>query len=191
MNAPAQHPDGDRLRVVADEILVHRAIDGDATAFETLVRRHAPLMRAYVARVVGSISEADDVVQDAFYTAWQRLPELRDPAAVKPWLMRIASRHAFSYLRRKPPDARLPMLDAALPGDSQPEHIAVRNAQLRALSGALDTLPDDQRRCWLLREVAELSYDDIAREMDLPTATVRGKLARARASIYAQLEGWR
>ncbi|MBG6215454.1 RNA polymerase sigma-70 factor (ECF subfamily) [Cryobacterium sp. CAN_C3] len=191
MSAPVQHPDRDRLEGVADAILVGRAVDGDTGAFETLIRRHGPLMRAYTARIVGSMADADDVVQDAFHTAWRRLPELRDPAAVRPWLMRIASRLAFTSLRRKPAEVELPDPVSALPADTQPENVAVRNAQLKALSAALDTLPEDQRRCWLLREVGELSYDDIAQEMELPTATVRGKLARARASIYAQMEGWR
>jgi RNA polymerase sigma-70 factor (ECF subfamily) len=191
MTASEHYPDRDRLEGIADAILVERAVDGDTAAFETLIRRHGPLMRAYTARIVRSMADADDVVQEAFHTAWRRLPELRDPAAVKPWLMRITSRLAFTYLRRKPADVALPAFEAALPADSQPENVAVRNAQLKALSAALDTLPEDQRRCWLLREVAELSYNEIAQEMELPTATVRGKLSRARARIYAQMEGWR
>lgn len=179
------------LRDVADEILVERAVEGDTEAFATLIRRHGPLMRAYVSRIVGSLSEADDVVQEALYTAWRRLPELRDPSAVKAWLMRIASRHAFTHIRRRPTDVPLPEFESATPSDLQPESVAIRNAQLRALAAALDTLPEDLRQCWLLREIAELSYDDIAKELDIPRTTVRGKLARARASIYAQMEGWR
>lgn len=181
----------ERLNLVADEILVERAVDGDTAAFETIIRRYGPMMRAYVARVVGSHAEADDVVQEAFYTAWRSLPELRDPAVVKSWLMRIAGRLAFTHIRRRPPDTQLPSLEISIRGDLQPENAAVRNAQLQALSVALHALPEDQRRCWLLREVAELSYDEIAQDLDLPKATVRGKLARARASIYAQMEGWR
>ena len=182
---------GGRLRTVSDEILVERAVDGDLTAFEAIVLRYAPLMRAYTARVVGSHTEADDVVQDAFTVAWRRLPSLRDPAALRAWLMRIASRLAFAHLHKRPADVPLPMLDPAFPAHTQPEDVAVRNAQLEALSAALDNLPIDLRRCWLLREVAGLSYDEIAGEMQLPASTVRGKLARARVSIYAQMEGWR
>ncbi|RUQ06248.1 sigma-70 family RNA polymerase sigma factor [Microbacterium sp. HSID17254] len=176
---------------VADEILAERAICGDADAFKALIVRYGSLIRAYVARIVGSLTDADDVTQEALYTAWRRLPELRDPAAVKPWLMRVASRHAFAHLRHRPPTEPLPILDAAYPSTTEPETVAVRNAQLTALSQALDNLPDQERRCWLLREVGELSYDDIAKELDIPRSTVRGKLARARASIHAQMEGWR
>ncbi|NYF29361.1 RNA polymerase sigma-70 factor (ECF subfamily) [Microbacterium sp. JAI119] len=148
-------------------------------------------MRAYVSRIVGSLSEADDVVQESLYTAWRRLPELRDPKAVKAWLMQIASRQAFKHLRRRPPEDPLPLLEAAHPSDTQPENVAIRNAQLQALATALDTLPPDLRQAWLLREIAELSYDDIAKQLNIPRTTIRGKLSRARASIYAQMEEWR
>ncbi|PZT96952.1 RNA polymerase sigma factor [Microbacterium kunmingense] len=179
------------LDEISDEILAERAISGDAAAFEALIARHGALIRAYVSRIVGSLTDADDVTQEALYTAWRRLPELRDPAAVKPWLMRVASRHAFAHLRHPPPTEALPILDAAYPSTMEPENVAVRNAQLTALADALEALPEQERRCWLLREVGELSYDDIAKELGIPRSTVRGKLARARASIYAQMEGWR
>lgn len=67
---------------VADRILVERAVDGDAAAFRELIRRHSSLMRAYVYRIVGSMADTDDVVQDAFVIAWKKLPTLRDASAV-------------------------------------------------------------------------------------------------------------
>src|SRR5688572_28775307 len=145
-----------RLRTVADEILVQRAVDGDLTAFEAIVLRYGPLMRAYSSRIVGSHTDADDVVQETFTIAWSRLPSLRDPAALKAWLMRIASRQAFAHLEKRSADVPLPVLDRPLPPHTQPEDVAVRNAQLEALSVALDNLSIDLRRCWLLREVAGL-----------------------------------
>lgn len=148
-------------------------------------------MRAYTTRIVGSRTEADDVVQESFIIAWRQLHALRHPGAVKSWLMRIASREALAHIRRRPPDAPLPQSGVPGSGDTGPENVAVRNAELRALSVALDRLPDDQRQCWLLREIGELSYAEIAEEMHLPPATVRGKLARARANVTAQMEGWR
>lgn len=181
----------DRPRLVNDEILVERAVDGDAAAFETLVLRHGPLMRAYTSRIVGSRTEADDVVQESLIIAWRQLPALRHPRAVRAWLMRIASRQAFAHIKRRPTDAPLPPLGAPVPIETQPEIVAVRNEELRALSVAIAKLPDDQRQCWLLREIAELSYTEIAGEMHLSPATVRGKLARARTNVTAQMEGWR
>lgn len=147
-------------------------------------------MRAYASRIVGSRTEADDVVQESFLIAWRQLHALRHPGSVKTWLMRIASREALAHIRRRPSEGPLPPLEVPASGDTRPEDVAVRNAELRALSLALDRLPEDQRQCWLLREIAELSYTEIAEEMHLPAATVRGKLARARANVTAQMEGW-
>ena len=179
------------LAAVSDHILVQRSVDGDPVAFGEIVRRHSSLMQAYVFRIVGSISEADDVVQEAFVVAWKQLPTLRDPSAVKAWLMRIASREAFGHIRRRPAEQPFEDYSRTTPVDAQPENVAVRNAQLRALSAALDKLSDDQRQAWLLREIAELSYTEIAEEMDIPPSTVRGILSRARASIAVQMEEWR
>jgi len=176
---------------VADHMLVGRAVDGDVAAFETLVRRHAPLMRAYAARMLGSVSAADDVVQESFLIAWRRLPALNDPSAVRAWLMKIASRQALTRLRRRPADFALPERECAVPRETEPESVAIRNAQLEALSAALEVVSEDQRQCWLLREVAGLSYEQIGEELRISPSTARGKLARARANIYAQMEGWR
>ncbi|WP_341952719.1 RNA polymerase sigma factor [Salinibacterium sp. TMP30] len=176
---------------VADGILAERAIDGDVAAFDLLCRRHVPMMRAYVARMLRSISDADDVVQDSLLLAWRQLPTLRDPTSVRAWLMKIASRQALTHVRRRAADHALPEWEIALPRETEPENFAIRHAQLRALSTALDTLSDDQRQCWLLREIAELSYEQIADELEISPSAVRGKLARARASVYTQMEGWR
>ncbi len=176
---------------VADGILASRAIDGDDAAFECLVRRHSPMMRAYLARMLGSVSAADDAVQHSLLLAWRQLPTMRDPTAVRAWMMTIASRHALTILRGRQADRALPDRELAAPHAAEPEVIAVHNAQLRALSSALDALSDDQRQCWLLREVAGLSYDQIAEELGASPSTVRGMLARARASIYTRMEGWR
>lgn len=179
------------LRDVPDQILVERAVDQDADAFGELVRRHSPLMRAYVSRIVGSLSVADDIVQDAFLVAWRQLPTLRDGSAVRAWLMRVASREALLHVKRRPADVPLEGFDVARSADTQPETRAIRNAQLNALSEALNALPENQRRTWLLREVADLSYQEIAEEMELPVSTVRGNLARARTSIMIRMEEWR
>jgi RNA polymerase sigma-70 factor, ECF subfamily len=174
-----------------DRILAERAKQGDASAFGELLRRHSSLVRAYVYRIVGSVADTDDVVQDAFITAWKQLPTLRDPSAVKSWIMRIAGREALSLVTRRSREDALDEADLPPSPYAQPEPAAIQSDRLAALSRALDRLKDDQRRCWLLREVAELSYAEIAEEMDMTESTVRGMLSRARASIAIEMEGWR
>jgi len=176
---------------LSDAALAERAIDGDLAAFETLLRRHTPLMRSLVARMLRSVSDADDVVQDALILAWRQLSSLQEPASVRAWLMTIASRQALSRMRRRPADLALSDGSVAEERSAEPERVATHNAQLRSLADALDTLTEDQRQCWLLREIAELSYEQIGTELDMSPSTVRGKLARARAHVVARMEGWR
>ncbi|MFG6503036.1 RNA polymerase sigma factor [Microbacterium sp. P05] len=183
--------DGPSWGELSDRILSERASDGDELAFGEIVRRHSGLMRAYTARIVGSVADADDVVQEAFVIAWKQLPNLRDGAALKAWLMKIAGREAFAFLRRRGNDQPLDGIDIAGAESTNPEHVAVHTARLAALSRALDRLPEAQRTTWLLREVGGFSYDEIAEQTDLPVSTVRGNLARARSGILIQMEGWR
>ncbi|MDU0328473.1 RNA polymerase sigma factor [Microbacterium sp. KSW2-21] len=173
----------------SDEILVQRAVDGDVGAFRSLITRHAPLMRAYLTRILRSHADADDVLQETFVIAWRKLSTLRDQSHARAWLMQIATRRAFSHLGK--PHRETELSDGYTSTSQDPELSAIRNAQLRALSATLDALPDNQRQCWLLREVAGLSYQDIADTMHISTGQARGNLARARANITIRMEGWR
>lgn len=91
------------LATADDRIIAGRAADGDVTAFAVLVRRYGPMMRATARRILGSTSEVDDVVQEAFITAWDKLDQLEDPRKVKAWLMRITSHRAIDRVRAARP----------------------------------------------------------------------------------------
>jgi RNA polymerase sigma-70 factor (ECF subfamily) len=179
------------LETADDRTIAGRAADGDVRAFEILVRRYGPLMRGFATRILGSNDETDDVVQDAFIVAWQQLPTLDDPSVVKSWLMRIVSRKSIDRVRARRVHADIADHDPASPDESTPARQAEARSREDALSEALSRLPEQQRKCWVLRELAEYSYDDIARELHLPASTVRGLLARARKTLMHDLEAWR
>ena len=181
----------DALRSAGDEALAARAADGDTAAFEVLVRRHGPLMKAYAARMLGSTYESDDVVQETFVTAWRRLGELEEGAAVKAWLMRILSRRCIDRIRARHEHDDVTEVDAPAPAGQSPEHLAEVRTANEALGRALDALPELQRRCWVLREAGQYSYDEIAQELDIPVSTVRGQLARGRRRLLEAMEDWR
>lgn len=183
--------DVNALLGASDDTLAGRAADGDVAAFEVLVRRHGPLMRAYAARMLGSSYESDDAVQETFVTAWSRLGELHDGVAVKAWLMRILSRRCIDRIRARRDHDDVTEVDAPAAASAAPEHVVEVRTASAALSRALDSLPEVQRRCWVLREVGELSYDEIAAELDLPISTVRGQLARGRRRLLEAMEEWR
>ncbi|TFC13236.1 RNA polymerase sigma factor [Cryobacterium algoritolerans] len=179
------------LDTASDLTLADRAADGDVRAFEVIVRRYGPLMRVYAARVLGSNDEMDDVVQESFITAWQQLSTLEDGGAVKSWLMRIVSRKSIDRLRARRQHADIDLTEPAAPEHQSPHRLAEAESQTEALSRALVDLPEDQRRCWTLRELAECSYGEIAEELELPVSTVRGLLARARKTLLREMEEWR
>lgn len=179
------------LSEASDELLARRAADGDIAAFEDLVRRYGTMMRAYARRVLGSSDDVDDVVQEALVQAWTQIGRLRDTAAVRPWLMRITGNRALDVLRRRKlhtPIEHHPGLPAPGPG---PEAAALAGTRTQALERALAALPEDQRRCWILRELSGQSYDDIAEALNISRATARGRLARARATLANEMEDWR
>ncbi|MBC7725604.1 MAG: RNA polymerase sigma factor [Burkholderiaceae bacterium] len=174
-----------------DRTLAGRATDGDVRAFEVLVRRHGPLMRAYATRVLGSNAESDDVVQEAFIAAWRQLPDLEELGGVKGWLMRIVSNKSIDRVRARRNHLDVTEYDPEAPAAQSPARVAEAHSATDALSAALAGLPEGQRRCWLLKEVAGYSYDGIAAELEIPVSTVRGLLARARKSLMQEMEAWR
>lgn len=174
-----------------DGIVAGRAMDGDVAAFAVLVRRYTPMMRAYTHRMLNASADVDDIVQESFVTAWQRLPELEDPAKVKSWLMRIVSHKAVDRLRASRPAVDIDDVEQPAPPHASPPRVAEAKAEVAALGAALRELPDGQRECWVLREIGGYSYDEIAEELDIPVSTVRGLLARARKYIIVRMEEWR
>ncbi|GAA1324793.1 RNA polymerase sigma factor [Leucobacter albus] len=183
--------DRSALEHADDRILAGRAADGDAAAFAVLVRRYAPMMRAYARRILPGTAELDDVVQEACIAAWEQLDTIEHPDRVKSWLMRITSRKAIDRIRSIRPCSDIETLEISVSASSDPPRRAEANAGLAALAEALNQLPESQRQCWVLREIGEYSYDEIAEELGLSTATVRGQLARARKHIIVRMEEWR
>ena len=180
----------DLLSATSDATLAARAADGDTRSFELLARRHGPLMRVVAGRLLASDADADDVVQDAFLTAWHRLADLDDPARLRSWLLRIVSNKSIDRLRsrREHDDVDVARQAATTPA---PDDVVEARLQLDAVWRAVDRLPLQQRRCWLLRETAGWSYAEIAEALDLTPSTVRGQLARARRFLLVEMEGWR
>lgn len=182
-------PGRDSLGEADDRTVASRAADGDIRAFEILMRRYGSLMRAYAARIVRP-SDADDVVQETFVTAWQDLPELDNPASVRSWLITIVTRKSIDRLRAGREHDSLNDHDVEDPTDG-PAQTASASSLDEALSRALSSLPDEQRRCWVLREIAGYGYQEIAEQLDLPVSTVRGLLVRSRKTLVREMEAWR
>jgi RNA polymerase sigma-70 factor (ECF subfamily) len=181
----------DELARADDRVIAGRAAGGDPRAFEILVRRYSNLMRVYSRSILGSNDEADDVVQESFVIAWRRLESLRDPSAVKSWLMRIVSRRSIDRLRARHEHDDVVVHDPPAAETSSPSQVAENRSLAVAAGAALAELPPAQRRCWLLKEVAGFSYRQIALDLDIPETTVRGLISRARSTMAQEMQAWR
>lgn len=178
------------LTAASDALLAERSADGDTIAFAVLVRRHGPFLRAFATRLTRSAADADDVVQEALIAGWTQLDTLADPSKVRSWLASIVSRKATDRIRSRKPVAELDEQRAELV-ERGPEQRAITSSQLDALGAVLDALPEGQRQCWVLKEMGGYSYEEIAEQLDTTVAVVRGRLARARATVVAEMEVWR
>lgn len=186
-----------RLSELTDEELVQRAQSGNSRAFETLLRRHERAMFGTSLRLLGRSGDAEDAVQEAFIAAWRRLPEFRGDARFSTWLYRIVTNRSLNELRRRKPAASLDddeddgPVPAALVQAGGPDRQAEQSAMVAALQSALAGLPEPLRVCWLLREVDQRSYDEIADIVGVPEPTVRGRIARARTKLAEVMAPWR
>ena len=175
----------------SDEFLAGLASLGDARAFDLLVQRYRTLMYGCARRRLGSDAEADDVVQESLADAWIKISTLKDLAAVRSWMLRIVASRSVDMLRRRREHDSVEDGDYAASDTQSP----TTNAQLALLSAALhialSRLPEQQRRCWVMRELESMSYQDIGDELELPVSTVRGSIARARKALAIAMADWR
>ncbi len=177
----------------SDALLAVRAGEGDEGAFEVLVRRHSATLLSLATRLLGSRADAEDAVQEAFVSAWRRLPEFRGDAAFSTWMYRIVTNRCLNVLRARRPTQDL----AAIPEPAAPEHAAspVRAAEgtaaVEALTVALTGLTPEQRACWVLRELHGLSYSEIAEVVRISEQSVRGRIFRARRYLTEAMGAWR
>lgn len=178
--------------------LVARAAQGDAAAFEAIMRRHNGLLFRTARSILKSDTEAEDALQDAYLRAWRGLAGFRAEAKLSTWLTRIVINEALGRLRRANANAgaeiipletamESPDFEAALAstdaGPPQPEAQAMR-AQLRRLMEArIDLLPEAFRTVFMLRAVEEQSVEEVALALGIPPATVRTRFFRARSLL--------
>lgn len=174
----------------SDTTLCERAASGDTHAFQQLIRRYAPLMRAYAIRLTGSTSDADDVLQETFIKAWEKIDTLNNPDKVKSWLMTLTSRKAIDLIRARKLTVDLDAAVGTIHSGLTPEENAITDSQMIHLSEVLKTLPLEQQQVWVMREVGGSTYKEISDTLKISEATVRGRLARARATLVRGMEGW-
>ena len=173
--------------------LIHSALQGESSSFGILVSRYQARLFSCVLGVIGDSDEAEDVVQESFIQAYIKLDTFQHNSQFFTWLYRIAFNNALSRRRRHRTSLSL---DAARENSGSepsseseaPDLNLVRTENIQQLRDAMLALSDDHRIILTLREMQELSYEDIAVALDLSIGTVRSRLSRARNALKTQLE---
>ena len=185
----AEHPE--------DHALARRAGLGDRDAFALIVTRHGPALYRFVSRLLDEPADVEDTLQETFLDAWRGLSGFRGDASLQTWLFTLARRRAQTHFKRLPASGSRPHVDVTdvtdqLPArNADPADVHRQQDLLAALDAALRMLPPRQRSVWILREVEDFTYADIATVMAVSTTAVRGLLERARTTLAITMKEWR
>ena len=165
-------------------------------AFEALMRKHNRLLYRTARSIVRNDGDAEDCVQEAFLHAWRHREQFRGESAPSTWLTRIVINEALQKLRRGKGEAgtvgidNVVDLDAHLDGNANfpsrlasPDTVTLRNELCALLEHKIDALPAAFRTVFMLRAIEEMSVEETASCLQIPEATVRTRLFRARGML--------
>ena len=158
--------------MIPDDQLLERAAAGDPDAFEALYRRHRDGVHRLAWRFTGNEQDALDVLQETFVYLLKKLPAFRLTASMTTFLYPVVKHLSLNLRRRRRPGADEEIL-LALPDPAAPP------APRAELAAALAALSEQQREVVLMRFVDDMSLDEIAQALDVPTGTVKSRLHRA------------
>jgi RNA polymerase sigma-70 factor (ECF subfamily) len=177
-----------------DEQLMLRAVGGDVEAFGELYDRYQPRLLAFLSRLCGDVSTAEDAVQDAFRRAWEYRTSFRG-SGFRAWLYVIAKNAALAERRSRVRAESFSALDSdeweRIPEapEAEPGRRAEAEFLREEVRRALLELPREQRLCLILREYEELSHRETAEVLGCSEGAVRVLAYRARRALAKRLRG--
>ena len=176
-----------------DEQLVDDFKNGDEKAFVTIINRYKTRLTRLAWSVVRNEDDAMDIVQDSFIKVYRKLHSFRGASKLYTWLYRIVMNHAIDYVRKRPNATIIPvdeMLREPPEKDksNRPDYHLLNEELHQKIFEAVDKLPEKQKRVVLLREVEDLSYNEIADVLGCSVGTVMSRLFYAREKLRTLLE---
>jgi RNA polymerase sigma-70 factor (ECF subfamily) len=181
---------------VDDSEYVRRALGGDHWAEEVLYRKHVVAVATLVTRLLARSQEAEDVVQEAFLTAFRDLRNLRQAESFRSWLMQIAVRLVHRHFQRRRVLRALGLDrgqdDATLLSEADPSATPETRAELSRVDELLRRMPAHDRVAWILRYVEGHRLDEVATLCRCSLATAKRRITRAHTKITEQItiEPW-
>ena len=174
-----------------EQAWVEAARQGDADAFEALVRLYEKKVYALALQMCGNPEDAAEVAQEAFLACWQGLAFFRGDASFSTWLYRLTANLCTDFLRREgrrkamsgpsldEQGAYIELADTA----PSPQEAAERRELRSLIQQGLDTLSPEHREVLVLREMHQLTYEEIGTVLDLDLGTVKSRISRGRKRL--------
>jgi RNA polymerase sigma-70 factor (ECF subfamily) len=183
--------------------LIARLRARDLSAFEELVAQFERPIYGLCLRLLGDAEEARDATQETFLKVYRGLNRFRGEAGLKTWIYRIAINQAMNqqrWWRRRHRDETISLdlkrgdsdttIGSLLPGSSlSPEAAAIANERERRIMQALGEIKQEYRIALVLREIEELSYEEIAETLGVSIGTVKSRIARGREELRRRMKG--
>ena len=173
--------------------IVREVLDGNANAFEDIVREYEKNVYNIALRMSGDREDALDISQESFLKAYHSLHSFRGDSKFSVWLYRIVSNTSLDFLRERKRRAEIPLVredDSGETGETEirdeshsPEALFERKLTREALRRGLLSLPEDQRKILLLREIQGFSYEEIGQILSIESGTVKSRIFRARRKL--------
>ena len=186
----------------ADELLIERIKAGDMAAYNVMVIRHYDRIFSRVLQLLNNKQDAEEVTQDAFIRAHRGLENFRGDASFSTWLYQIATNLAHNrywYWFRRKRDQSISLdqpqccdgsltLENVMPcADENPAEAVVTQEFVDRVSTCMQYLNDKHKEVLILRNVKNLTYDEIAQQLEISVGTVKSRIARARESLRGLL----
>ncbi len=175
-----------------------KALAGDQRAFRDLENKYRDALTRHVGKMVRDPRQLEDLVQEAIIKAFTSLSSYSAEYAFSTWLYKIATNHTIDYLRKKklktlsidkPVQTKDGELQMELPDSTwRPDKHIVADQRNELINAAIAELPEKYHRVIVMRHVDDLSYEEIATELELPLGTVKAHIFRARALLYKYLK---
>lgn len=181
--APSNRTDAD---ATAEAALVARCLQGDATAFEGIYRRHAPRIFTLACRMTGSRADGEDLLQEIFLLVHRKLESFKGDSALGTWIYRLASNCCVDFLRSRQHRERQATdeLDETIAPARRPGGLRVDQMDLER---AIERLPAGYRAAFVLHDVEGFEHAEVARLLGIAEGTSKSQVHKARMKIRALL----
>jgi len=182
-----------------DRELVASAKKGDNKAFEALLKKYRKSVYYMLLKMIKNPDDAEDLTQEAFAKAFNSIDKFDATYAFSTWLFRIATNNCIDFIRKK--RVQTVSIDQPMEGDDgsnirfdvkdenlDPNQTMLKKQRKKYLNMAIERLPEKYRTLVELRYFRELSYEEVAQELQIPLGTVKAQLFRARELLSQELK---